>query len=69
MGVAGLRDGIILAILAGLSGTLPVEEDADLRARWIFAITIELCRLALKKFTGKEKPATRSVRLWVFVLT
>ena len=56
MRFAGLRGSVILVLLAGLSGTLSVEEVADLDVSWIFALIIELHHLSLKKFTGNEKP-------------
>ena len=34
--LAGLRGGMLLVLLAALSGTLFDEEVADLHARWIF---------------------------------
>ena len=56
MRVAGLLGGVILVLLIGLSGTLPYEKVVDLQARW-------------KKFTGSEKPATRSGWVRVFDFT
>ena len=67
MRVAGLRFGVILALLIGLSGTPHCEEVADLHARWIFAVIIELNRFPLKKFSGNEKSATRNSGMKVFL--
>ena len=69
MWVAGLRGGATLVLLAVLSGILPIEEDTDLHARWMFALIIELYNLSMEKFTGNEKSATRSAMMRVFALT
>ena len=65
MRVAGLRGGVISALLIVLWGTPLFEEVADLHARRIFAVIIDIYLLSLKKLTGNEKPATRSARLRV----
>ena len=57
--VAGWWRGTILVVLVLLSYTLPVEEVADMHARWIFALIFELNNLFLKKLLGKKKTATQ----------
>ena len=65
----GLRCGVILVLLVGLSDRVTVEEVTDLHTRWIFALLTELYRLSLKKSTEMRKPAARRPRLLVFALT
>ena len=65
-GFAELRDFSTFGLFPGRQ---PVEKVADLHARLILALTMELCHLCLKKFLGNEKPATRSPRLRFFART